>query len=121
MNEKIQEGTHEDRSFDASSFDASLSEDDSEDEDDFVTFQEFDEYQQKTEEKLAQMTKACNGAIEQNIRLMKKIDKVDWGVVASSEKKLTHILGEFQLSVDGLLLTIEADLKRWKCQHSELL
>ena len=33
---------------------------------------------------------------------------------------MAHILGEFQLSCDGILMAIETDMKKWKQQNADL-
>ena len=52
--------------------------------------------------------------------MVAKLDTVDWSLINKCETKLAEVLGEFQLTVDGLMMTIEADIKRWKTQHTEL-
>ena len=107
---------------DESSFDASLSDDEDEDsdEDDFVTAQEFQQFQDESRKEISELKQLCDKAIQQNIRLLRKIDKVDWNIVNQAEGKLANVLGEFQLSVDGLLMAIEHDIKQWKRQRAEM-
>ena len=62
----------------------------------------------------------CEQTIKDNLGLLKKIDKVDWTILSQAEGKLSSVLGEFQLSVDGLLTAIEHDLKMWKRKHAEI-
>ena len=50
---------------------------------------------------------------------MAQISSVDWTTIADAEKKLSCVLGEFQLTIDALLLSIESDIKQWKRQWAE--
>ena len=49
--------------------------------------------------------------VEENARLMNIIDKVDWSIITQAHEKMQGVLGEFQLSVDALLISIESDIK----------
>ena len=79
-----------------------------------MTTNEFDEYKKTNDQQFEEMRQRSERAMAENLRLLKKIDRVDWSVVNQAENKLASILGEFQLSVDGLLEAIETDMKRWK-------
>lgn len=60
---------------------------------------------------MTELKQLCEKTIKENVKLLSKIDKVDWSIVLQAEQKLASVLGEFQLSVDGLLVAIESDIK----------
>lgn len=105
-----------------SSFDASLSDDDeeSEEEDDFVTLQEFEDFKFSSTKQIAELKGLCETTLKEKNRLLAQISSVDWTIVSQSEKKLSYVLGEFQLTMDALLLSIESDIKQWKRQWAEV-
>ena len=69
---------------------------------------------------LDEVKQCYHRAIDENIVLIKRLDKVDWRLINQAEEKLVQVLSEFQLSVDGVLMSIEADMKRWKNSQSDL-
>lgn len=104
----------------SSSFGVTSEEDSDEEDDDFITGQEFEEYKNTNDAEIQRLKTICEKTIQDNMRMIKKVDQIDWTIVQQAEEKLAGILGEFQLSVDALLGEIEADMKRWKTQQATL-
>ena len=90
------------------------------DDEEFVTISEFTAFKEQMKQQFNHVQESYHEAVNSNVDMVAKLDTVDWSLINKCETKLAEVLGEFQLTVDGLMMTIEADIKRWKTQHTEL-
>ena len=75
----------------------------------------------KRDKKIHKLDAACDKSLLESMRLIEKIDSIDWSVVERAEATLANTLAEFQVNVDALLESITKDMKRWKNQNADLI
>ena len=59
--------------------------------------------------------------MDENIKLLNKVNIIDWATIQKAEQTIADTLEEFQISVDAFMETIKNDMGRWKSQNASLI
>ena len=59
--------------------------------------------------------------MDENIKLLNKVNVIDWATIQKAEQTIADTLEEFQISVDAFMETINNDMSRWKNQNASLV
>ena len=69
---------------------------------------------QPRDQKLKDLKAMYADSLKENLKLLTKIDSVDWNLYAQAEERVAGVLREFQRTVEAVVLSMEEDIKKWK-------
>jgi iron-sulfur cluster repair protein YtfE (RIC family) len=56
----------------------------------------------------------------ENLKMLQKIEKIDWNVLNKGEMLVAKTISEFNFAIESLKDDIKVDLKNWKQNNTEL-
>lgn len=89
-----------------------------------VDFEDFKEqvYQLMSfkEQDIVQLRAEQSAFLGENLRLLEKLDKIDWGVMRKAEAMTTSTLAEFRKVVNAFEDSIKGDFRTWRHKNQDL-